>query len=63
MQMVRFDRENVDAMGRSTVRLMWAHHVISMLMWPYAVLTHSCCFFVAFFLFTEVSVDHSTHPP
>mmetsp|Transcript_3545 Transcript_3545/g.7972 ORF Transcript_3545/g.7972 Transcript_3545/m.7972 type:complete len:140 (-) Transcript_3545:401-820(-) len=35
--------------------LMWGHHCISLVMWPYSVLTHKSTLFVTFYLCTEVT--------
>jgi hypothetical protein len=55
VQMIRYHSENKREMGTNGMRLMWGHHVLSLLAWPYAVLTHRCAVFVAYFLFTELT--------
>lgn len=42
-------------MGTSGMALMWVHHAISLVMWPYAVLTHRSALFVAYYLTTELT--------
>ena len=42
-------------MGRLNVRLMWPHHALSLLIWPYAVTYGKSAIFVVYFLTTELS--------
>lgn len=41
--------------GSSGVALMWMHHLVSLVVWPYCAFTSRGAFFVLFFLFTEWS--------
>jgi len=42
-------------MGRSGTMLMWVHHVISVIVWPYCIASDRAALFVVFFLFTELT--------
>jgi len=55
-QMIRYHEENLSEFGgRANLILMWGHHSLSLVFWPYAVLTHRDGIFVAFYLFTELT--------
>lgn len=53
--MVRYREAALREMGFNGMVIMWVHHVISLVLWPYSVLTHKSSFFVSFFLFTEIT--------
>uniref|UniRef100_A0A7S2IN13 TLC domain-containing protein n=1 Tax=Haptolina brevifila TaxID=156173 RepID=A0A7S2IN13_9EUKA len=44
-----------DLGGASAYAIMWMHHIVSLLVWPYAVVSGSGVFFVSYFLATEVT--------
>ena len=44
-----------DVLGRSLVALLWVHHTISLIVWPYCVLVDRSVFFVVQLLTTELS--------
>lgn len=50
-----YKRELGAEMGRANVTLMWPHHILSLLIWPYAVLYSKSAIFVVYFLSTELS--------
>ena len=40
--------------GASAYAIMWMHHVLSILIWPYALIYSKAAFFVIYFIATEV---------
>eukprot|EP00967_Tisochrysis_lutea_P064899 scaffold84201_cov32-Tisochrysis_lutea.AAC.7 len=44
-----------EEMGKSGTLLMWIHHVISVIVWPYCIASDRAVMFVGFFLFTELT--------
>ncbi|KAL1502979.1 hypothetical protein AB1Y20_011049 [Prymnesium parvum] len=54
-QMVRYREDSKREMGAMGMAIMWFHHSVSLVLWPYSVLTNKCAFFVSFFLFTEIT--------
>lgn len=55
LQMVIYHKEYKEQMKATGMALMWGHHLISIVMWPYSVLTHKTSLFVGYFLVTEVT--------
>ena len=41
--------------GRSAYKIMWMHHVLSLLVWPYALVKNLNAVFVTYFLATEIT--------
>jgi len=55
VNMVAFCSEWREQLGNVLYAIMWVHHLLSLLVWPYCVLTHRAAFFVSWMLATEVS--------
>lgn len=55
MQMVVYKTENVQEFGVNFIRLMWTHHVVAILVWPYCTLASRAMLFVAWMLSSELS--------
>jgi hypothetical protein len=53
--MTVFSKFCLEEMGTSGTLLMWIHHVISIMVWPYCIASDRAVLFVSFFLFTELS--------
>lgn len=50
-----FPNESRKNLGASGVQILWVHHVVSLLVWPYSFMTSAGVFFVVYFLATEVT--------
>jgi hypothetical protein len=50
-----FPAESKKNLGASGVQILWVHHIVSLLVWPYAFMSSACVFFVVYFLATEVT--------
>lgn len=55
MVMSFYSKFCTEEMGTSGTLLMWIHHVISIIVWPYCIASDRAVLFVCFFLFTELS--------
>jgi hypothetical protein len=55
MVMAFYSKYCTEEMGGSGTLLMWVHHVISVIVWPYCIASDRAVLFVCFFLFTELS--------
>ena len=54
--MMLFPKETTKELGGSTsYKIMWMHHIVSLFVWPYAMMQSKCVVFVAYFMATEVT--------
>ena len=54
--MALYAKESMSGMGGATpYAIMWMHHVVSMLVWPYAMVARKGAVFVTYFIATEVT--------
>jgi len=54
--LIRFPEQmKKDLGGMTQYMIMWVHHVVSLIVWPYSMLAGTAAYFVLYFMLTEVT--------